>query len=64
MFYCSRLDFGAMQADVSNGIFCIMASKENGIDLVRHLEATDNIGQNVQKNAGSIADPEPYTFDH
>lgn len=53
-----------MQANVSNGIFCIMESKEDGNDLVRYLEATDNIGQDVQKNARSTANPESYSSDY
>lgn len=53
-----------MQADVSNGVLRVVAGKANGVDLVRYLEAADNVGQNVPKNAGSIADPEPHTPDH
>lgn len=58
------LDFRAMQANVSNGIFCIVESKENGNDLICYLETTDNIGQNVQKNARSTANPKSYSSDY
>jgi len=40
-------DFGAMQTDVSNGFLCFMESKENGIDFICYLEATDNVSKNV-----------------
>lgn len=58
------LDFGAMQTDVSNGILCLVESKENGIDFICYLESADNVGQNVQKDAGSIADPESHSSNH
>lgn len=57
-------DFGAMQTDISNGLLCFMESQENGVDLICYLEATDNISQNVQKNAGSIAYPESYSSNY
>lgn len=53
-----------MQADVPNGVLRSVAGKANGVDLVRYLEAADNVGQNVPKDAGGAADPEPYTPDH
>lgn len=53
-----------MQTDISNGLLCFMESKENGVDLICYLEATDNISQNVQKNAGSIAYPESYSSNY
>lgn len=53
-----------MQANISNGIFCIMESKKNGNDLICYLEATDNISQDVQKNARSTANPKSYPFDY
>lgn len=57
-------DFGAMQTDVSNSFLCFMESKENGIDFICYLEATNNVSKNVQKNARSITYPESYSSNY
>lgn len=40
-------DFGAMQTDISNSLLCLVESKENGVDFICYLEATDNVSENV-----------------
>jgi len=57
-------DFRTMQTDVSNGLLCLMEGKEDGVNFICYLETTDNISENVQKNAGSIAYPESYTSNY
>lgn len=57
-------DLGAMQANVSDGVLRIVAGEEDGIDLVCHLEAADNVGEDIQKDAGGFAHTESYSSDY